>query len=187
MSYPRTTAQLRAGLDAAGLQPRKQHGQCFLTDVQAVDAIVRNAHLQPNDQIVEVGTGPGLLTHALVEAGADLDTFDVDKGLIEFTKSQRKWPDRVRFHLADVMANKRTFASEFRDALLRPARAGATRRLVSNLPYNIATPLLLGVLAMDAPPKSITVMIQLEVAEKMLGRFGGRGLRLLVSREVLGG
>ena len=139
--------------------------------MQAVDAVVRDAGVEPGDRVVEVGTGPGLLTHALCEAGAQVDTFDVDAGMIRFAKAQRDWPDDVRFHHGDVLESKRALATDFRAALARP-RMDHTRRLVSNLPYGIATPLLLGVLALDDPPDTITVMVQAEVAEKMLATPG---------------
>lgn len=171
MTYPRTTGQLRDRLDAAGLTPNKGRGQCFLTDAQAVDAVVRDAEVAAGDRIVEVGTGPGLLTHALVEAGAHVETFDIDEGLLAFTQAQRDWPESVRFHHADVLASKRELGAAFREALTRPGDGGK-RRLVANLPYNIATPLLMGVLSLDDPPEAITVMIQNEVAEKMLAAPG---------------
>ena len=73
----------------AGLRPNKRHGQCFLTDAQAVDAVVRDAGVGPGDRVIEVGTGPGLLTHALCEAGAGVETFDVDGGMLAFAQAQR--------------------------------------------------------------------------------------------------
>jgi 16S rRNA (adenine1518-N6/adenine1519-N6)-dimethyltransferase len=175
--FPRTTRALREALAAHGLAPLKRHGQCFLTDVQAVDAIVRDAEVQPGDAVVEVGTGTGLLTHALCEAGATIDTFDVDAGVQELARSLRAWPDRVRFHAADALEGKHALSGALLDALTRSREAAGPGRVrfVSNLPYNAATPVLLALLALDDPPDSITAMVQLEVAEKLLAATGEEG------------
>ncbi len=171
--FPRTTRELREALEAAGLRPRKRHGQCFLTDVQAVDAIVRDAEVGPADKVVEVGTGPGLLTHALCEAGAEVVTFELDERIQALARTLRAWPARVRFETGDVLAGKRTLAPTFAAAFDPPAQ-GAARpvKLVSNLPYAVATPVLLGVLALARPPERIVAMVQLEVAEKLLAPAG---------------
>lgn len=172
--FPRTAKALREALDAHGVAPRKRHGQCFLTDVQAIDAIVRDAAVGPGDAVIEVGTGTGLLTHALVEAGADVDTFDIDADIQGFARSLRAWPDRVRFHLGDVLEGKHALSADLLAVLARAhATAPGRVKLVSNLPYNAATPVLLGLLALPTPPTELTVMIQREVAEKLLAAPGG--------------
>jgi 16S rRNA (adenine1518-N6/adenine1519-N6)-dimethyltransferase len=170
--FPRTAGALRHVLEAAGLRPRKARGQHFLTDPQAVDAIVRDAGVGPGDHVVEVGTGPGLLTHALCESGADVVTFDVDTRLQRLARSLRPWPERVRFETGDVLAGKHALAPTFRAALaVSPAPPGR-RLLVINLPYSVATPVVLGVLALPAPPDKLVVMVQEEVGAKMLARPG---------------
>lgn len=168
MSFPRTTRALRAALEAAGLAPRKAHGQCFLTDAQAVDAIVRDAGVRPGDRVVEVGTGPGLLTYALAELGAEVVSFDIDADIQAFAQGLCDWPATVRFVQGDVLEGKHRLADAFRAALEAPAAGGGRRLLVSNLPYGAATPILLGVLALPQPPQEMTVMVQREVAEKLL-------------------
>lgn len=172
MTFPRTSQALRAALEAAGLAPTRRHGQCFLTDVQAVEAIVRDAGVGAGDHVVEVGTGPGLLTHALAATGAAVTTFDVDARLQAFARDAATWPAAVRFVHADVLAGKHHLAESFAAALTAPPPAGGRTLLVSNLPYNVATPILLGVLALPVAPASLTVMVQLEVAEKMLAPAG---------------
>ena len=138
--FPRTTKALREALDARGFSPKKRHGQCFLTDAQAVDAIVRDAEIVPGDAVVEVGTGTGLLTHALCEAGASVETFDLDAEVQDLAKSLREWPDRVRLHAEDVLASKRALSPGLLAALARARGAGPGRsKFVSNLPYNAAT------------------------------------------------
>ncbi len=168
--FPRTTHALRAALEAANLRPRRRHGQNFLTDVNAVDAIVRDAEVGPGDHVVEVGTGPGLLTHALCEAGAHVVSFDLDPALQAFARAQRVWPERVRFEPLDVLAGKHALAPGFAAAF----QGDPPRKLVSNLPYSAATPILLGLLALPRPPERLVVMVQQEVGEKLLAPAGTR-------------
>jgi 16S rRNA (adenine1518-N6/adenine1519-N6)-dimethyltransferase len=171
--FPRTARALREAMDAANLAPRKRHGQCFLTDAQAVDAIVRDAGIAPGDAVVEVGTGTGLLTHALAEAGAAVETFDLDADVQAFAKGLREWPKRVVFHAADALEGKHRLSAPLLGALSRARAAGRGRaKFVSNLPYNAATPVLLALLALEDPPDEVTAMVQLEVAEKWLAGPG---------------
>lgn len=167
-AFPRTTAALRAALEEHGVHPRKGHGQCFLTDAQAVDAIVRDAGVTAADRVIEVGTGPGLLTHVLAETGAQVASFEIDPQVLRLARGLRTWPRTVSFTVGDVLAGKHALARPFREALAADAPAGGRRLLVSNLPYGAGTPILLGVLAQERPPDELTVMVQLEVAEKML-------------------
>jgi 16S rRNA (adenine1518-N6/adenine1519-N6)-dimethyltransferase len=171
--FPRTAKALREAMDAARLAPRKRHGQCFLTDVQAVDAIVRDAEIVPGDAVVEVGTGTGLLTHALAEAGAAVETFDLDAEVQAFAKGLRDWPARVVFHAEDALEGKHRLSRPLLAALARARAAGPGRaKFVSNLPYNAATPVLLALLALADPPDEITSMVQFEVGEKLLADTG---------------
>jgi 16S rRNA (adenine1518-N6/adenine1519-N6)-dimethyltransferase len=170
---------LRDALEARGVTPQKRHGQCFLTDAQAVDAIVRDAGVGPADSVIEVGTGTGLLTHVLAETGAAVDTFDIDGSIQEVARSLRSWPERVRFHVGDVLASKHALSDALLSALAaareRVGVAGPGRvRFVSNLPYNAATPVILSLLALSDPPDDVTVMVQLELAEKLLAGPGER-------------
>lgn len=172
--FPRTSAALRDVLQRHGFRPRRERGQNFLTDPQAVDAIVRDAGVGAADRVVEVGTGPGLLTHVLCETGAEIVTFDVDPALQGLARSLRDWPERVRFEAQDVLAGKHALAPEFAEALAARPEPPGRRLLVSNLPYSAATPILLGVLSLAEPPDGITVMVQEEVGEKMLAGAGRR-------------
>jgi len=173
--FPRTAQALRAALEAQGLHPQRRHGQNFLTDVNAVEAIVRDAEVGPGDHVVEVGTGSGLLTHALCEAGAHVVSFDLDPALQAFARTQRTWPERVRFETLDVLAGKHALAPAFAAAFDGAGPAGeAAPKLVSNLPYSAATPILMGVLSLPRPPERLVVMVQQEVGEKLLAPAGSR-------------
>ena len=122
--------------------------------------------------MIEVGTGAGLLTHALAETGAEIVSFEVDEGMLEVAKALRSWPDRVTFVAADVLRTKHEPAEAFDAALaVRPDPPGRLL-LVSNLPYGAGTPILLGVLTRAAPPDDVVVMLQREVVEKLLAPAG---------------
>jgi 16S rRNA (adenine1518-N6/adenine1519-N6)-dimethyltransferase len=172
--FPRTTRALRAALEERGIEPRKRHGQHFLTDAQAVDAVVRDADVGPRDAVVEIGTGTGLLTHALAETGCEVDSFDVDAEMLALASDLRVWPERVRFHRADALDGKHDLSSAVLSALASArARVGPGHvHVVSNLPYNAATPILLALLSLEDPPDTLTVMVQEEVAEKLLAPVG---------------
>jgi 16S rRNA (adenine1518-N6/adenine1519-N6)-dimethyltransferase len=137
-----------------------------------VDAIVRDAGVRPEDHVVEVGTGAGLLTHALCEAGAAVTSFEVDEDILEVARSLRDWPARIRFVAGDVLAGKHELAPAFAHALLDRPSAPGRLLLVSNLPYGAGTPILLLTLALPRPPDEIVVMLQREVAEKLLAPVG---------------
>ncbi len=169
-TFPRTTNALRTALEQAGIRVKKRHGQCFLTDAQAVDAIVRDAKVEPSDLIVEVGTGPGLLTDVLASTGATVHTFEIDDEVQAFATSAREWPDSVHFHLGDVLASKHRLSPKLLEVL--ELQHGGRTRMIANLPYAIATPLIQCLLSLPRPPADLHVMIQREVAEKMLAHVG---------------
>ncbi|MFV1958111.1 MAG: 16S rRNA (adenine(1518)-N(6)/adenine(1519)-N(6))-dimethyltransferase RsmA [Planctomycetota bacterium] len=174
MTFPRTTGALRAVLEAHDIRPAKGHGQHFLTDPQAVDAIVRDAGVASADRVVEVGTGAGLLTHALAETGAEVVSFEVDERMLDLARSLRAWPPRVTFVAGDVLAGKHALADPFRRALDRRPDPPGRLLVVSNLPYGAGTPILLGVLSLPRPPDGLTVMLQREVGEKLLAAPASR-------------
>jgi 16S rRNA (adenine1518-N6/adenine1519-N6)-dimethyltransferase len=166
--FPRTSHALRAALEAWGFRPRRRHGQNFLTDANAVDAIVRDAEVAQGEHVVEVGTGPGLLTHALCEAGAEVVSFDIDPEIQGLARSLRAWPATTRFETMDVLAGKHALAPAFAACF----DGKGPVKLVSNLPYSAATPILMGVLSLPYPPVRIVAMVQEEVGEKLLAGPG---------------
>jgi 16S rRNA (adenine1518-N6/adenine1519-N6)-dimethyltransferase len=175
VTFPRTARALRDVLEAEDLRPKRKRGQNFLSDPQAVDAIVRDAGVGPDDRVIEVGTGPGLLTHALAATGAEVVGFEVDGRMLALARGLTDWPDRVTFVEGDVLARKHELAEPFQAALeTRPSASGGRVLLVSNLPYGAGTPILLGVLGLERPPDDVVVTLQQEVVSKLLARAGDR-------------
>lgn len=150
-----------------GLAARRSLGQNFVADPQLIERIVELADVGPGDQVVEVGPGLGSLTLALEATGARLLAVEKDEQLAAV--------------LASVLAERGTGSAEVvvADALdvewsrlLAPATPPWS--LVANLPYNVAVPIILSVLADVPAVETMLVMVQLEVAERLVAAPGGR-------------
>jgi 16S rRNA (adenine1518-N6/adenine1519-N6)-dimethyltransferase len=138
-------------------------GQNFLADPNLLDAIVRDAGLVPGDVVLEVGAGEGALTERLAKAigRGHVHTVEIDRGLEAALASLASRPG-VTLHWADAMKLDL-------DAL-RPAPTA----VVSNLPYSVATPVILRTIEQLPSVRSWTVMVQREIAERLRAAPGGR-------------
>lgn len=161
-----TTSDVRELLGLTGVRPTKTLGQNFVTDPGTVRRIVRTAGVQPGDVVVEVGPGLGSLTLGLLEAGARVVAVEIDPVLAQRlpTTIADREPEvvgRLRVVQADAMqVDDVTFDGE-------PAT-----RLVANLPYNVAVPVLLTMLERFETIEEILVMVQAEVADRIAAAPG---------------
>jgi 16S rRNA (adenine1518-N6/adenine1519-N6)-dimethyltransferase len=155
-------ADIAALLADIGRHPRQSLGQNFVADANTVRRIVRLADLPPGEPVVEVGAGLGSLTLALAESGARVVAIEIDGDLVPLLRRQVE-PLGVRVVHADAMRLDW-------DAVL--GDEPGPWHLVANLPYNIATPLVADLL--DDVPRIATmlVMVQREVAQRMVARAG---------------
>ncbi len=147
---------LREALERHGLSARKSFGQHFLLDLNVTRKIARLTEVGPGDIVIEVGPGPGGLTRALLETGAQVTAIEKD--------------ERFRPLLEDIAAAAPNLALVFADALSVDEAAIAAGRPVhvaSNLPYNVGTPLLIKWLTGPWTPASLTLMFQKEVAQRI--------------------
>ena len=147
---------LREALEAHGLWAKKAFGQHFLLDLNVTRKIARLAEVGDGDHVIEVGPGPGGLTRALLETGAKVTAIEKD--------------ERFRPLLQEVADAAPNLKLVFGDALTadEAAIAGAQpAHLVSNLPYNVGTPLLIKWLTGPWRPQSLTLMFQREVADRI--------------------
>ncbi|MDB5419660.1 MAG: ksgA [Phenylobacterium sp.] len=153
---------LRDALAAHGLMARKSFGQHFLLDLNITRKIARLAELSPGDTVIEVGPGPGGLTRALLETGAKVVAVEKD--------------ERFRPLLEDLAAvSQGALTLVIGDALAvdeAHLAGGAPAHVVSNLPYNVGTPLLIKWLTGPWTPASLTLMFQKEVAERIAAQPG---------------
>jgi 16S rRNA (adenine1518-N6/adenine1519-N6)-dimethyltransferase len=152
---------LREALEAHGLWAKKAFGQHFLLDLNVTRKIARLAQVGDGDHVIEVGPGPGGLTRALLETGARVTAIEKD----------------VRFRplLEDLAGATDRLDLVFGDALHADGAAlaaGAAAHVVSNLPYNVGTPLLVTWLTGPWTPTSMTLMFQREVADRITAAPG---------------
>jgi len=165
---------LREALASAGLAARKSFGQHFLLDLNVTRKIARLAGPLDGETVVEVGPGPGGLTRALLEAGASVIAIEKDARFVPLL-------DDLAAHAEGRLTVVRA------DALMLDAKAvPAGAPVVANLPYNVATPLLVGWLTGAWRPRAMTLMFQKEVAQRITAAPGSKDYgRLSVLAQAL--
>lgn len=156
----------------AGIQPTKKLGQNFMCDPQTIRRIVTIAGVQPGDQVVEVGPGLGSLTLGLLGAGAHVTTVEIDPKLnAQLPQTVERFQPQNADNLTTVLSD--ALAIETADQLpgIDPDKPFA---LVSNLPYNVATPILLTLLARFSNLTRACVLVQSEVADRLSAGPGSK-------------
>ena len=152
---------LREALAAQGLAADKRFGQHFLLDLNVTRKIARLAGPLEGCAVLEVGPGPGGLTRALLEEGARVVAIERDPRFIALLQDLADAADgRLTVVQADALAIDHA-------ALLAQHAPGRPARVVANLPYNVATPLLIGWLTGGFQPASMSLMFQREVADRI--------------------
>jgi 16S rRNA (adenine1518-N6/adenine1519-N6)-dimethyltransferase len=136
-------------------------GQNFLADPNLLDAIVRDAALRPGDVVLEVGAGEGVLGERLAEVAAHLHSIEIDRGLEPVLAPLAARPN-VSLHWGDAMRLDLT--------ALHPAPTA----MVANLPYSVATPVILRTIELLPSLAGWTVMVQREIADRLRSDPGGR-------------
>ncbi len=144
-------------------------GQNFLADPNLLDAIVRDAALEPDDVVLEIGAGEGVLSRRLAARAAHLHVVEIDRGLAPALADLEASPG-VDLHWGDAM--------KLDLAALEPAPTA----MVANLPYAVATPLILRTIELLPTLLAWTVMVQREIAERLRA---GPGSRIYGSPSVL--
>ena len=157
------SAETRAMLAQEGLAPRKRLGQHFLVDRNVVSRMIALAEVAPDEAVLEIRPGLGALTDALAARAARLYVVEYDRGLAEV----------MRRKLAAV-PNTRVIEGDAVTLDLRGAIQEGTVKVVASLPYNVAVPILFRLVDERAIFSDVTVMVQRELAERLLARPGTR-------------
>ena len=149
-------AQMRQILAAREIQLTKSLGQNFLIDSNILQKIATAARLSPTDRVLEVGPGLGPLTELLIQQSAEVFAIEMDERLLDVVAE--RWPKEPKLTLlhADALAWLRANHRDWSDW-----------KLVSNLPYSVASPLLIELAEADGPPIRCSVTLQHEVANRI--------------------
>jgi 16S rRNA (adenine1518-N6/adenine1519-N6)-dimethyltransferase len=160
-------------LAGAGTTPNRRLGQNFLIDLNLMRLLVEAAHIQPQDVVMEVGTGTGSFTEAIAERAGRVVTVEYDSVLAVVARAQLKKFSNITLFNMDVLENKNAIQHEILEAL-RQARTEYPGRLllVANLPYNVGSGVMANLISGPVTADAMYVTVQKEVAERMAAQPG---------------
>jgi 16S rRNA (adenine1518-N6/adenine1519-N6)-dimethyltransferase len=193
MTDPLTQRDIRALLSEADLRPQRRLGQHFLVDGNLLRIVVREADLAPDDLVLEVGPGVGNLTDLLVEEAGWVVAVEVDPALAAIAEERLAGASNLDLVTGDILLDKHRVSPAVRKLLAeRQAELGGRTKLVSNLPYAAATPLVAELILSDPTPNLLVFTVQEEVAERLVadpgtGQYGTVSVivQALAQAEVL--
>lgn len=165
------SSEVRAYLREIEFRPGKSLGQNFLVDANMRDLILDASEVGPDDQVVEVGPGLGVMTDGLVERAKAVTAIELDHRLAEHLGQRFAGEEKITLHNAD--ATEADWPN-----LCRPDPV----RVVSNLPYSVGSRILYDLANPAFAPVSVTVMVQSDVADRMLAGPGSDAYGLLSVR-----
>jgi 16S rRNA (adenine1518-N6/adenine1519-N6)-dimethyltransferase len=167
-----TLSYLRDLFEQHGIRPKNKLGQNFLIDLNLLDLIVRTAELSREDVALEVGSGTGSLTARLAEAAGAVLSVEIDPGFYSLVEAEIAGRLNVRLLHADALRNKNEMNPELLRALetLRQETGCREIKLVANLPYSVATPVIANLLLLDLPLERMVVTVQWEIAERLMSQ-----------------
>lgn len=172
---PRQTQRyLRDLLRANGLEPKAKLGQNFLIDLNLIDLIVREAELGRADVVLEVGTGTGGLTAELADRAGHVVSVEIDRDFHRLASRHLAGRPNVDLVQADALARKNLMNPDVLERLKELLKRDDLQnlKLIANLPYAVATPVITNLLIQDAEVSRMVVMAQWEIGEKLVARPG---------------
>ena len=167
---PQSKHQIESLLAEARSRPRHQFGQNFMIDQNLVRTVAEAGELGPADCAIEVGPGTGTLTEELLERAARVVVVEIDRDLAGLLR--KTFADRPKFQLieGDALAGKHDLSAALLDSIHSARSDGMRVKLVANLPYNIASPLVIEMLISGVELLAFTV--QKEVAQRLAAKPG---------------
>ena len=175
LSNPQKTIEVIKKYDFAF---QKKFGQNFLIDAHVLNKIIASADITKDDCVLEIGPGIGTMTQYLAEAAGKVVAVEIDRNLIPILSETLADYENVTVINEDVLKlDIAKLADEYNQ--------GRPIKVVANLPYYITTPIIMGLFESHVPVKSITVMVQKEVALRMQAGPGHQRLRGTVSGSAV--
>ena len=164
-----TPTESKRIMEIHGLRHKKSLGQNFIIEANIIEKIIKAAKLTKQDIVVEVGPGLGALTQGLANAAGRVLAVEIDQKLVPVLRELFSDTPNIIIHSGDALK------TDF-NALTRPLRAGADYNegfvVVANLPYYITTPLMMHFLESNFPWRRQILMVQKEVAERVMAKAG---------------
>jgi len=172
MNNRQTISFLRQRFAEAGIRPVPRHGQNFLVDLNLVQLLVESARLNERDVVLEVGTGTGSLTALLAARAGAVVSVELDPHLHQLALEELCEKPNITLLRRDALKSKNKIEPSILELIEERISQipGGVFKLVANLPYNIATPILSNLLSTSITPHSMTATIQKEVAERIMAR-----------------
>jgi len=163
-----TKRQIQQLLSSAGVSANRRLGQHFLIDLNLMRLLVDSANIRRDDVVLEVGCGTGSLTEALAEKAGKVVTVELDRHLAAIAEEQLEGMDNVELVNTDALESKHTLSRTVTKTLARARKACPGRvLLVANLPYNVASPVMMNLVAGPTVADAMYVTVQKEVARRM--------------------
>ena len=170
-----TRGYLLQRFEQVGIRPKTRHGQNFLIDLNLLRLLFDSGEVCDQDVVLEVGTGTGSLTTLLAQAAAQVISVEIDPQLHQLASEELHRFGNVTLLLQDALKNKNHFSpgliEQVQAVLSEPGRRF---KLVANLPYNVATPVISNLLVEEPLPELMAVTIQRELAERIVAAPGSK-------------
>jgi len=169
-----TLSYIRKLFEERGVKPKNKLGQNFLIDLNLLDVLLEAAQLTSDDLVLEVGSGTGSLTLRLAEAAGAVVSVEVDPAFATIAAEAAEGRENVVLLAADVLQNKNELNPEVLSTIAELGRRRGTKRvkLVANLPYAVAIPVINNLLLEEQPPQLLVGTVQWEIAERLMAIVG---------------
>jgi 16S rRNA (adenine1518-N6/adenine1519-N6)-dimethyltransferase len=168
-----TKNQIRQLLESSGLKPNKRLGQHFLIDLNLMKLLADSADIQKEDVVLEAGCGTGSFTAILAEKAGRIIAVELDNNLYKIAKEQVAAFDNIDLLNTDVLENKNTINNQVVNLLQQAHKLFSGRViLAANLPYNVASPLMMNLITGNIHADCMYVTVQKEVADRMKAQPG---------------
>ncbi|MGH7173678.1 MAG: 16S rRNA (adenine(1518)-N(6)/adenine(1519)-N(6))-dimethyltransferase RsmA [Gemmataceae bacterium] len=173
-STRQTLSYLRNLFAERGIKPKNKLGQNFLIDLNLLELLLRSAELTREDLVLEVGSGTGGLTIRLLEQAGAVVSVELDPAFAALTDEEVRQRDRIALLQSDILKNKNELNPEVLRAVANLGQRCGTQqvKLVSNLPYAVAVPVISNLLLCELAVERMVVTVQWEIAERLLASPG---------------
>ncbi len=162
---PQSKREIQELLSGLGSHPRHRFGQNFMIDQNLVRVVADAGNIAPGDVVIEVGPGTGTLTEEILSRGARVVAVEIDRDLAKLLRERHAGDERFTLIEGDALSSKHALNEDLKTHLAASLRDARPPKLVANLPYNIASPLIIELLIAGVDLLAFTV--QKEVADRL--------------------